>query len=221
MIRIEERMVAGKRLGRHVDHDPRSRDFAAELGTIISIKHKAWGLPFDQGDIGSCTAEALTGAGNSQPNMRKGMHIRHQDDAIALYSEETAEEGEPYPPNDPGGTGLAVCKAAKKLGWVTSYRHAFGIDQALGALALRPVITGINWYEGFDSPDANGLITISGSVRGGHEVVVDEIIAEQSIVCFWNSWGKAWGGAGRGHMTFDTWAQLLSEQGDVTVPYFP
>jgi hypothetical protein len=58
-------------------------------------------------------------------------------------------------------------------------RSAAGtIEQALLALVLRPVITGVNWYGTFDTPDVNGLVQIkTGSyVRGGHEIVADEII---------------------------------------------
>jgi hypothetical protein len=113
-----------------------------------------------------------------------------------------------------------VCKAAKQLGWISSYRHAFGIHSALRALTLRPVITGVNWYTSFDNPDQNGLVAIAphAKVRGGHEVLADGIDEPNQLVWFWNSWGTSFGVGGRFCMSFDTWAQLLAEQGDVTVP---
>jgi hypothetical protein len=113
-----------------------------------------------------------------------------------------------------------VCKAAKQLGWIKSYTHAFGLQHALGALMLRPVITGIDWYTSFDTPDAQGLVQISpgAKVRGGHEVVADGIDAPNQLVWFWNSWGTSFGVGGRFCMSFATWEQLLSNQGDVTVP---
>ena len=72
-----------------------------------------------------------------------------------------------------------VWKAAKQLGLISSYRHAFGVEHALEALVLRPVITGIRWYTSFDTPDSNGLVEIASgaTVRGGHEIVADEIDA--------------------------------------------
>jgi hypothetical protein len=217
---IPEQQVEGRRLGRHVVHDPRSRNYEAETaGAVKSVQHKSFGLPLDQGQIGSCTANALCGALDSAPDNKSGKHYK-ESDAVKLYELETQLEGQPYPPNDPGGSGLMVCKAAKQLGWISSYRHAFGIDQALRALTLRPVITGIGWYTSFDSPDSNGLVAIApgATVRGGHEILADGIDAPNQLVWFWNSWGTTFGVGGRFCMSFDTWAQLLSEQGDVTVP---
>jgi hypothetical protein len=82
------------------------------------------------------------------------------------------------------------------------------------------VITGINWYTSFDTPDATGLVVIAAgaTIRGGHEVVADQIDATNQRVWFWNSWGPSYGVAGRFCMSFDTWQQLLEQQGDVTVP---
>jgi hypothetical protein len=217
---IPEHPVEGKRLGRHVEHDPRSRKFVAEQAPqVVSVNHQATGLPLNQGQIGSCTANALCGALDSAPDFTGGTPL-NEDNAIALYEAETKLEGKPYPPNDPGGTGLMVCKAAKDMGLISSYTHAFGIDQALAALVVRPVITGVNWYSSFDTPDADGLVAIApdATVRGGHEIVADGIDADKRLVWFWNSWGDQWGKGGRFCMSFDTWDQLLQEHGDVTVP---
>jgi hypothetical protein len=217
---LEEKRVEGRRLGRHVEHDARSRNFAAERAPrVISVDHAARGLPLDQGKLGSCTANALCGALNSShPHLGETLDER---DAVKLYEVETRIEGKPYPPNDPGGTGLAVCKAAKQRGLIGSYTHAFGIEHALLALVLRPVITGVQWYTSFDEPDrSTGLVglTQGATVRGGHEVVADGIDASSELVWFWNSWGKKWGKGGRFCMSFATWERLLAEQGDVTVP---
>ncbi len=218
---IPETVEPGRRLGRHVLHDPRSRDYPASgAPKIVSVTHKAKGLPLDQGNIGSCTANALCGALDSAPDNASGKKYA-EDEAVQLYELETKLEGQPYPPNDPGGTGLMVCKAAKQLGWITAYHHAFGVQNALEALVLRPVITGINWYTSFDTPDPKtGLVEIAqgATVRGGHEIVADGIDADDKLVWFWNSWGKQFALGGRFCMSFDTWEQLLSSQGDVTVP---
>jgi hypothetical protein len=218
---LSEQQVTGKRLGRHVRHDPRSRDFPAEQAPqITSVTHQATGLPLNQGELGSCTANALCGALDSAPDFGGGAPAT-ETEAVHLYERETSLEGDPYPPNDPGGSGLMVCKAAKQMGLITSYKHAFGIENALKALVLRPVITGVKWYTSFDTPDPKtGLVELSpqATVRGGHEIVADGIDAENKLVWFWNSWGTQFGQGGRFCMAFGTWDQLLKDQGDVTVP---
>jgi hypothetical protein len=219
-VELSEHVVDGKRLGRHVHHDPRSWNFQAEVApSVISVTHQATGLPLNQGNLGSCTANALCGAMNSAPDFA-GPTPLDEDNAVKLYNLETQLEGKPHPPNDPGGSGLMVCKAAQQEGLITSYTHAFGVQQALAALVLRPVITGISWYTSFDTPDPTGLVAIapSATVRGGHEVVADGIDAPNELVWFWNSWGTQFGVAGKFCMSFATWEQLLQNQGYVTVP---
>jgi hypothetical protein len=219
-VHLDEQPLAGKRLGRHVHHDPQSLQYSAEQApAIVSVTHQATGLPLNQGELGSCTANALCGAMDSAPDFAGGAPLAEAD-AVHLYELETKLEGKPYPPNDPGGSGLMVCKAAKQLGLISSYKHAFGIEHALKALVLRPVITGIQWYTSFDTPDHTGLVELApgATVRGGHEIVADGIDAEAKLVWFWNSWGTQFGVGGRFCMSFDTWDELLQQQGDVTVP---
>ena len=49
---LNEDVVKGMRLGRHVLHDPRSRDFQAERAPQIqSVTHNASGLPLNQGIV--------------------------------------------------------------------------------------------------------------------------------------------------------------------------
>jgi len=221
-VHLHEHVVSGQRLGRHIQHDKRSLAFPAQRAPqIVSVDHNSRGLPLDQGNLGSCTANALIGALNSAPNLALSSPPMTEANALTLYELETRLEGQPYPPNDPGGTGLMVCKAAKQMGLITSYHHAFGIQHALEALVLRPVIFGITWMSSFDQPnDVNGLveITSTATVRGGHEVCGDGIDVDNKLIWLWNSWGTNWGLGGRFCMSFDTMAQLLENYGDCTVP---
>ena len=123
-----------------------------------------------------------------------------------------------YPPTDTGSSGVGVAKAAKAKGWISGYQHTFNLNSALRALAVTPVIIGINWYEGFDSPHTTGELRVAGSIRGGHEVVLDQLDVEQKRVWLTNSWGTSFGLHGRAFFTWDTFSRLLSEQGDCTVP---
>lgn len=225
--RIEEHSVGhGGRLGRHVEHDPRSRNYAvaAAVETIGRVRHRRFGV-LDQGDLGSCTGNAITGCLNSLPFHITGTHLKTEDDAVRLYLEATRLDGisGSYPPDDTGSSGLAACKAAKNEGLIASYSHAFSVEAALTALMTAPVITGVDWYEGFDTPDDQGRVSISGQVRGGHEF---EIIGLQPAASGWldgwviavNSWGTGWGVNGRFRFTVRDWANLLDQDGDVTVP---
>jgi hypothetical protein len=143
-------------------------------------------------------------------------------DAVKIY--ETATKRADYPFRSDavsGSSGLMACKAACELGLIQSYTHAFGIEHALEALVLRPVMTGVKWYSSFDFPHADtGLVEITpdASVRGGHEVLAYGIDADAQLVWFWNSWGPHYGLEGRFCMTYETWDHLLTDKGDVTVP---
>jgi hypothetical protein len=216
----------GGALGRHVEHDPRSRSFAVAPsvpGQRLKVMHRRHGRILDQGNLGSCTGNALVGAVDTEPLYRR-RHLFREPMAVRLYSEATRldEFDGAYPPNDTGSSGLAVCKAGVAFKLLTSYRHAFGIEQALDALQDGPVITGVDWYEGFDTPDTQGLVQIVGQIRGGHEFVVHgytpATLPLDSLVHCDNSWGDGWGFGGSFTMSVRTWASLLDAQGDVTVP---
>lgn len=211
--------IPGKPLGRSIEHDEASRGFAiAEAPGIwrSMLWQRLVGI-YDQGDTGDCTAESICGAVSTKPF---GRRIRSQRTCKSVYHAETLIDGfgQPWPPNDRGSSGLAACKVAKERGWISSYQHAFNFNAAITALQTGPVITGVNWYEGFDQPDSNGLCTLSGSVRGGHELCIVGVDVSAKTVRFANSWGAGWGDHGYGLWTWDTWTRLLAEQGDATQP---
>lgn len=225
--KIPEYIYEDKRLGRHIEHDPRSRDYGykikMETPRLKRVIHRTYGSVLDQGNLGSCTGNATVGAVNSIGLHKIGTKTLRESDALSLYELATQLDDIPgsYPPEDTGSSGLSVAKAAKQKGYITAYQHAFSIEEALTALQFRAVITGVNWYEGFDSPNLSGLVEATGQIRGGHEFAIVGYIPEpkpgDSLVKARNSWGSSWGVRGYFYFTVDTWIRLLSEQGDCTI----
>jgi hypothetical protein len=223
-VALPEHSVSGKPLGRHLHHDPRSLGYPAERALQVApVRHPAVGLPLKQADGHICgTAHALCAALNSMPSYLSTRPPLTEADAVKIYETATAFDSFEHDGSRlEGSSGLLACKAAQRLGLIRAYHHAFGIDHALEALTLSPVMTGFAWYTSFDSPDPeSGLVEIAQDsvVRGGHEVVAHAIDGRLERVWFWNSWGREYGINGRFCMTFETWERLLDDRGDVTVP---
>lgn len=225
--RIPEYPVAGMPLGRHVWHDSQSRAYPYSTGKI-TLRTVTWARMIailDQGNLGSCTGNAMTGALGTTP-VFEALPAQHptlnEAEAVRLYGAATVLDGYPgsYPPEDTGSDGLSVCKAAQNQGLLSGYTHCFSLNEALGALSNGPVLVGLNWYDSFDSPDPSGLVSVSAGaqVRGGHEIVARGLDTALMMVYLDNSWGSSWGNKGSFSMSFGTLDRLLAEDGDATVP---
>ena len=218
---LPERGLPGSRLGRHVEHDPRSRNYQAQTAPLEDVKHHRHCRPFDQGELGSCTGNAMAGALMTDPYYKRGRSF-HEQSAVTLYEQATHLDRikGAYPPDDTGSSGLAVAKAAREDGYISAYSHAFGLEQALGALTLAPVIAGIPWYDSFDEPLSTGEcpLTANAAVRGGHEIELFGLAVEDEQVWAYQSWGPTWGGVHNGTFWFSwkTFGELLDQKGDVT-----
>jgi hypothetical protein len=151
--------------------------------------------------------------------------LLHESDALKIYEEATAIDNIPgtYPPDDTGSSGLSVAKVLKNRYFISSYKHAFDVPSALNALMHQAVIMGCCWYEGFDTPDADGIVAMTGQIRGGHEVMSREYEmlgpspGDDDLVWFDNSWTTSWGVKGRFAMRVSTLRPLLVQQGDITI----
>lgn len=212
-------------LGRHVNHDSRNLQYAYQrtapaLQTVLLKRN----IPIlDQGDVGSCTGNGEVGCLGCDPNyeaLPAGHPALDETLALTVYSgAETIDGDGPYPPNDNGSSGPSAAKAAMQLGLISGYTHCLSLADVLDALQTQAVSIGINWYDSFDNPPANGLLTISpgAQVRGGHEPMLRGIDVTAQTVFGDNSWGTSWGVNGSFTMGWATLERLLSEQGDGTV----
>jgi len=209
-------------LGRRVEHDERSRQFAYRRDVELkSVQHSAFVVPFDQGSLGSCTGEAAVGCLSYKPYYLSmcnlNVPITHEL-AVRVYSEATAIDefdGE-YPPTDTGSSGLAVAKVLKARGYISGYLHAFSFLDVLGALMKAPLIVGTNWHSDMFSP-TQGVVVPTGRIVGGHEYVLDGYGVGSKLLSFRNSWGIRWGIGGKFYMDIDDFQRLLAEDGDATI----
>lgn len=236
------------RLGRHVEHDPRSLRFAHGVLPKSAIKSVEWTrrIPIlDQGQLGSCTGNAGTGvlgtdsagrtastkvtitpagAAASHGVFVAGTYILDEAFAVSLYKLATILDGVSgtYPPDDTGSTGLGVAKALKALGLAGGYTHAFSVAALNSALQSGPVMIGIEWLRSmFDTAtDGRILLDKSSPVDGGHELELSKFDASTGEYWVPNSWNTSWGDAGWGYLTTADLTWLLGQQGDVTVPAF-
>jgi hypothetical protein len=245
---IEQHHRPGRPLGRHVEHDPRSLAYAHPVLPRTAIKSVSWTrrVPvLDQGQLGSCTGNAATGALGTDSAGRTatptvlvtaagadashglftaGEHALDEDFAVALYSLATVLDSfsGTYPPTDTGSSGVGVAKALKALGLASSYTHAFSIGALNTALQAGPVIIGINWYNSMFDPRSDGQIVVdtTSGLAGGHELELNAYDATTGEYEVTNSWASSWGVGECGYFTTAALSQLLSLQGDVTVPAF-
>lgn len=234
------------RLGRHIEHDPRSLAYAHGVLPKSSIRSVSWTRRIsilDQGSLGSCTGNAGTGilgtdsAGRTAPTKvtitPAGAAASHGvfvagtydlDEAFAVWLYKLAtildNVSGTYPPDDTGSTGLGVAKALKALGLSGSYTHAFSLAALNSALQSGPVMIGIPWLKSMFDTKSDGqiIVTPKSGLAGGHELELTRFDAAAGEYWVPNSWSESWGQDGWAYFTAADLSLLLSQDGDVTVP---
>jgi hypothetical protein len=187
------------------------------MSALVSIRHIRHGSVLNQGQLGSCTGNAGTGAMMTSPFPMQKLTEKF---AKQLYSDATQVDNIPgaYPPQDTGSSGLAVAKVLKTRGLISGYKHCFSPEAVYTALQDGPVMLGVSWMTGFDTPTADGQMVYKGTSRGGHELCADEIDVENKRIWVTNSWGKSWSVQGRAWWSFDDFAKIMADSGDAVVP---
>lgn len=231
LYQLPEQPGLPRRLGRHVDHDPRSRGFAApELheAALVSVRWTRRAPVWDQGQVGSCTGNAAAGWLVTDNAARPGItRVNGQavDEAYArdvVYHLATVLDEFPgdWPPDDGGSSGLAAAKALQRLGLCGAYTHALSLRAVQTALQSGPVLVGTAWYNSMFEPTPEGRVRVdqASGLAGGHEYLADELDVDRGRVWLTNSWGSGWGVAGRAWLALDDLGALLADDGDATIP---
>lgn len=224
--RIEESVMPGSRLGRHLNHDPRSRQYrfkAAPTVTLADVEHTIHIPILDQGNIGSCVANTGTEIMASDvfwstltPAEQGALN---ESWAVRLYHDLTVADGYPgtYPPDDTGSDGLTLAKVLTSRKLISGYQHIFDVTSALAALQKSALAIGMKWLTGCDRPNSDGIVTYTGTERGGHEITAYKYIASEQLVGLRNHWSSSWGAAGTFYMTVADFGKALANDGDATV----
>lgn len=194
----------------------------SEPANVVMWEHKAPVL--DQGDIGSCTGNAVSQWSNTDYAMgiTKRKDFLTEADAVKIYSLATVLDGlaGQFPPLNTGSTGDAACDAAVKLGLLAGYRNIEPTpDKIIQALRRQPLIVGTLWMSGMHTPDHTGLVTPTGVRVGGHEYTILGFDIPTRVFTCLNSWSDRWGNKGRFRIKFNDLVSLVVDTSTgVTAP---
>lgn len=206
---------------------PDSRDLIADTATLKVLPEvdprKNMQAPYDQGQLGSCTANSVAGA-IEYNNILDGKHTGTPS-RLDVYYGERSYEGTVS--QDSGAFGRDGFKYANTTGWIpekdwpyvtskfaqkppvdASHRVKIGaykvvvqtVNQIKAVLSNNQTVAfGFTVYESFESQAVaqTGIMPVPGydeKQLGGHEVLaVGYLKSEPNYVLVRNSWGTGWG----------------------------
>jgi hypothetical protein len=168
-----------------------------------------WG---DQGETPMCTAYALSHTMADGPVT----HPKHNPlvDPATLYEAIVARDRAAGRVYDGGATSLAMAQEAQSRGWIGEYRWGYSLADFVAGIRVGPVILGIDWYTGMDTPSTEGVIRATGTVRGGHEIEANGADFAHGLVRLKQSWGRAFGKRGHVYLPFADLERLIASGGD-------
>lgn len=202
------------RLDRVVQFDERSRAFPVRT-VAKAPRSYTWGCKqyLDQGREGACVGFSFAHELAARPK------VKTVSESLAREIYREAQQLDQWPGHDYEGTSvIAGAKALKARGYIREYRWAFGLSDLISAVgSVGPAVIGVNWYEGMFQPDRNGFIKPTGSLIGGHAILVNSVSLKLKRFKLHNSWGADWGINGGCYLSFDDMNRLLNEDGEACI----
>lgn len=195
----------------------RRLSYATVVGPAGPVRHALHGPVLDQGQVGACTGNDAVDCLRCDPLWRAIASGYNERTAQGVYHTATTLDGlgRPWPPNDRGSSNTAAAEAAIRLKLATGASRCADFPHFLATLAAQPVMFASNWYDGFDTPDASGLVVPTGSVRGGHSYAAVGIDPSNELVWFLNSWAASWGVGGYFAMSYGTVRALIAQENEM------
>lgn len=202
-------------LGRIAAPDSRDAAYPASLhlmtvaaDTIVSKSWPAAALRINQGQEGTCVGHAGENWLGAKPIMDKISH----EHARFLYDECKKVDG--LPSGTEGTTDHALARVLVAEGRIERYLWAQGPNDFQQWLShVGPIMVGTNWYESMFTPAANGMISLSGVVVGGHEYLIRRLDVRNHRALLRNSWGADWGLKGEAWINLDDLFRLVFDEG--------
>lgn len=216
-----------RRLDRIILIDDRSKQYPASrllTATQQTPRTYTWDCPvsLDQGQEGSCVGHGIADELAARPVMIPG--ITHEYAVNLYYDAQRADPwpGGAYPGSSPHYDGTATIsgiQVAMKRGFYTGYSWAFSEDELMLAIGWKgPVVLGITWFNDMYSPNANGFITPTGGVAGGHCILATGVSVRDGYYRLHNSWGPTYGIGGDCFITRANMKTLLAQNGEACIP---
>lgn len=215
-------------LGRIPQHDPRNAGFPVR--SIVGARAPrsyTWGMPrglvLNQGREGACVGFAFAAELAARPAVVPGI-----TDEVGRRIYREAQQNDPWPGQEPEFSGtsvLAGVQVLQRMGYVSEYRWAFGAAELAAAVSwVGPCVIGIDWHDSMYAPGPDGFIRPTGSIVGGHAILIRGYNVRARRFLAHNSWGSGFGGkggapAGCAWLSFDDAGDLLGRQwADACVP---
>lgn len=158
-----------------------------------------------------------------------------EEAAILFYhlcSDQTGVPSQEWPPTDCGSSGPYIVQELQRMKLVSGASLAQGAQNIVSLLQTGPLLVGQPFLNDWENPASNGMIDGDGStatfeqqvrdgVAGGHETLLmgteklvlsetGQVVANETIIRFRNSWSASWGDEGDYLAHLSTYVALAS-----------